>query len=146
MSDINQKEINQLFNDSIQLIRLFVNRKIESPLTEYDQQRVKAASTFIGNYPRIRSSQALVAQVSLELMKVAAKDPEQLKQWVQSQIPHTDIIKGLPGVLDNNQKAANAANDKLLEQSGKFAAEREQWKKERDELQFKIMQLEEKMG
>lgn len=146
MRDINIKETDKLFNDSIQALRNLMNRKIEAPLSEYDQVRVKVASTFIGNYPRICSGQAQANQVTLEILKACAKDQDQLREMIKAALPFQNIVPALPGLIDQNQKSVDEMQEKLLIKSQEHATEREQWKNERDDLKFRIMQLEDQLN
>ena len=145
MADVNQKELDLLLNDSIQLLRDVLGRRIEAPLSDLDQLRIKAASNVLASYPRMRQAQASVADTSLKILEMASDNKDQLKEWVRLQIPHTQLIKtNLPQIFEKNKADVIDAEKRAQATNEKFIAEREAWKKERDELTFKIMQLEER--
>jgi len=144
MRDIDFKGSDKLFNESIQYLRNFISRKSDSPMSEEEQVKIKAVSTYIGNYPRILSGQSQANTTALEIMKSLAKDRDQVREWAKTLLPFQNLIPALPGIFDQNQKSLEELQERLSRISGEFAAEREQLKKERDELRFKVMQLEDK--
>lgn len=142
--NIDQKEVDKLFNDSVQVLRNLMNRKIEAPLSEFDQVRIKTAGTVLGNYSRLRSSQAQISMAALEIINKAAKgNQDSISEFIKTQMPFANVM---PSLINQNQQNSEELQDKLNKQAGLHAAEKSEWQKEKDELKFRILQLEEKDG
>ncbi len=145
MRNVNFKEVDKLFNDAIQVLRTLVNCKMESPMTGYDHERVKVASTFVGNYPRIIMAQASANQIAYDILKELLKnDKDKLQELAKTALPFPYVLSALPGIVDQDQKTVEGMQNKLKETIAKYAAQIEDLKKERDELRFELMQHKEK--
>jgi hypothetical protein len=141
---INDPRLNQVLNESLDVIHRLLKTKSDDELTQTDLQRIKTANIVLTSYPRYGQTNATTAHVALEILKAASENEEQYRSFVRQHVPYSGVLKTVPKELLGGRKDIFTAEEKAQSVEERYLTEKQSWQNEKAELLFKIQQLEHK--
>lgn len=142
---INEGKYEKLFNTSLDVLDSILRRKSDEPMSNDDIYQAKVATSVLSSYPKHKAAIASAAGVTLEVLKGAAENVEQYREFIRAHMPRTGIIKTIPEVLEDGRKNVVEMEKHLQDlQSGRdnrlatALSQVDELKRENQELRFEV--------
>jgi hypothetical protein len=144
MTEINDKKLVKNFDDSMDVMGHRLNSHSDEPLTKGEREQLEVAKLFFVTYPKIKAAQSQVAGVGLKILDAASENQEQYRQLVREHMPKISNLVSIPQLMEGKNQDIMEVKKEKQDLAVKWQTEKKAMQDTIDDLQFKLMQIEEK--